>query len=367
MTLLDGDSFRLEQQHDFIPGDVSQSATVPSDESETLLRASIIIPAYNAQKTLAECLAACLAQDYPDFEVIVVDDGSTDGTGAIAKQFDSVRYHRQSNGGPSSARNTGARLASGDLLVYTDADCIPHADWLSQLTSGFEEGVMAVGGTYAIANSGLRLARIVQAEIAQRHCQFQGNVDFLGSFNVAYRRSAFEAVGGFDASYRQASGEDNDLAYRLHDQGGRMVFRPNAVVAHYHPEHLLAYLRTQSRHGYWRVKLYRDHPRRAGGDQYAGWPDLLAPPLGLALPFLLILLAVAGAITGLGTLAATLGLGLLLLYAALHVPLVMRLRHTLSAGDLLYFLLVACMRDYARAVGLVKGLWTFSSRSGSRV
>lgn len=344
-----------------------QSETVPSDEKATRLRASIIIPAYNAQKTLAECLAACLGQDYPDFEVIVVDDGSTDSTSDVAQQFETVQYHRQINGGPSSARNTGARLATGEILVYTDADCVPQPDWLTQLAAGFGEGIVAVGGTYAIANPSAPLARIIQAEIALRHRKFKGDVDFLGSFNVAYRRAAFEAVGGFDESYRQASGEDNDLAYRLHDQSGRMVFNPKAVVSHYHPERLVAYLRTQSRHGYWRVKLYREHPRRAGGDQYAGWPDLLAPPLGLALPFLLILLAVAGAVTGLGTLAATLGLGLLLFYAALHLPLMMRLRHTLAAIDLLYFLMVACLRDIARAVGLLHGLWTFTSRSGSRV
>ncbi len=331
------------------------------------MHASIIIPAYNAQKTLAECVSACLAQDYPDFEVIVVDDGSTDDTGAIAKQFEGVRYHLQSNGGPSSARNAGAQLASGNLLVYTDADCVPHTSWLRQLVAGFGEGIVAVGGTYAIANPASRLARVVQAEIALRHGQFKGDVDFLGSFNVAYRRAAFDAVGGFDESYRQASGEDNDLAYRLQDQGGRMVFSPRAVVAHYHPERLLGYLRTQSRHGFWRVKLYRDHPRRAQGDQYAGWPDLLAPPLGFVLPVLLVLIAIAGAFTGLGVVAATIGLGLVLIYTALRAPLVLRLRHELPADDLLYFLLVACLRDYARATGLVKGLWTFSSRSGSKV
>ena len=331
------------------------------------MRASIIIPAYNAQKTLAECLTACLAQDYPDFEVIVVDDGSTDHASAVAKHFEAVRYHRQSNAGPASARNTGARLASGEILVYTDADCVPKPDWLSQLVAGFGEGIVAVGGTYAIANPSSRLARVVQAEIAQRHRQFKGDVDFLGSFNVAYRRAAFEAIGGFDESYRQASGEDNDLAYRLHDQSGRMVFNPKAVAAHYHPQRLLAYLRTQSRHGYWRVKLYRDHPRRAGGDQYAGWPDLLAPPLGLALPFLLILMAVAGTMSGFGILASILSLALVLFYTALHAPLVLRLRHELSVGDLLYFLLVACLRDFARAVGLVHGLWTFTFRNRNKV
>ncbi len=330
------------------------------------MRASIIIPAYNAQKTLPECLVACLGQNYPDFEVIVVDDGSTDGTSAVAQQFETVLYHRQTNGGPSSARNTGARLASGEILVYTDADCVPHADWLKRLAGGFEEGIVAVGGTYAIANPSSRLARVVQAEIAARHRQFGSEVDFLGSFNVAYRREAFEAAGGFDESYRQASGEDNDLAYRLADFGGRLAFTPTAIVAHYHPERLLPYLRTQARHGFWRVKLYREHPKRAAGDQYAGWPNLIAPPLGIQLPFLIPALLAAGAWWDRGLAATVIISALVLLHTALHAPLALRMRKSLSWGDLLYFLLVACIRDFARGTGLLKGLWAFSSRHKSK-
>lgn len=331
------------------------------------MHASIIIPAYNAEHTLAECLTACLAQDYPDFDVLVIDDGSTDSTESVAGNFDTVRYHRQPNAGPAAARNTGARITGGDLLVYTDADCIPRTDWLRHLVNAMEEGAVAAGGTYDIANPHSRLARVVQSEIAVRHRQFNRNVDFLGSFNVAYRRDAFDAAGGFDESYRQASGEDNDLAYRLNDRGGCLVFTPEAIVAHYHPERLLPYLRTQARHGYWRVKLYRNHPNRTAGDQYAGWPDLLAPPFGLMLLFLLPVLPLVGIWRG--HLAGALGIvaGLVLVYWALHTPLAHRLRGTLSGGDLLYFLFVASLRDIARGLGLVVGLWTFSSRNGSRV
>lgn len=330
------------------------------------LRASIIIPAYNAEKTLERCLQACLSQDYPDFEVIVVDDGSSDATATISKAFDEIPYHHQPNGGPAKARNTGAKQASGDLLVYTDSDCIPAPDWLSQLAAYFEDDVSAVGGTYAIANPESRLARVVQAEIATRHRLFSRDVDFLGSFNVAYRRDAFVAVGGFDETYEQASGEDNDLAYRLTDRGGRLVFTSDAVVAHFHPERLLPYLRTQARHGFWRVKLYRDHPKRATGDHYAGWPDLIAPPVGLALPFLLPALLAAGTWWGTGLAATGVCAALLLFYTALHAPLALRMRGALSTADLLYFLLVACLRDIARGLGLLTGLWTFFIRQGNR-
>ena len=113
-------------------------------------------------------------------------------------------------------------------------------------------------------------------------------MDFLGSFNVAYRKAAFEAVGGFDASFPCASGEDNDLAYRLQDVGGRLRFTREAVVAHHHPTRLWPYLRTQARHGYWRMKLYAKHIGRARrGDQYAGMADLAAPPLALLVVALL--------------------------------------------------------------------------------
>ena len=125
---------------------------------------------------------------------------------------------------------------------------------------------------------------MVHEEIAVRHGQFGAEVDFLGSFNVAYRKEAFDAAGGFDDSFTRASGEDNDLAYRLRGAGNVLRFAKDAVVAHYHPECLWPYLRTQARHGYWRMKLYAKHPGRArSGDQYAGPADLAGPPLSLVL------------------------------------------------------------------------------------
>lgn len=324
------------------------------------MRASIIIPAYNAERTLAECLAACRAQDYPDFEVIVVDDGSTDRTAEIAAGFADVRVISAPNAGPAAARNRGTAAATGEILVYTDSDCVPRRDWLARLLTGLEDGVAAVGGTYACANPDQQLARVIQAEIARRHAQFQPEVDFLGSFNVAYRAAAFRDAGGFDESYRAASGEDNDLAYRLQDAGGQLRFVPEAVVAHYHPTRLWAYLRTQARHGYWRVKLYRQHPRRASGDQYAGWLDLMAPPLGLllvaALPLVLAAIPIIG--HGGGLLG---GFGAFLaLYVGLHVPIALRLRRDLSPADLLYFFGMVSLRDIARALGLVRGVWHFT-------
>src|SRR5690606_1272973 len=118
----------------------------------------------------------------------------------------------------------------------------------------------------------------------------------LGSYNVAYRKAAFDAAGGFDESFTQASGEDNDLAYRILDTGAKLIHVPAARVAHYHPTDRAAYMRTQARHGFWRVKLYKKHPRRSGGDNYAGRLDLYAPIVNHALAYANPVIILAGVI-----------------------------------------------------------------------
>lgn len=326
------------------------------------MRVSVVIPAYNSERTLAECVAACLAQSYSDREIIVVDDGSQDRTGEIAQSFP-VRYLRQDNRGPAAARNAGARMASGEIVAFTDADCVPRPDWIEQLVSGFDSGDTAgVGGTYGIANPRSPLARVVHAEIQVRHKRFADTVDFLGSFNVAYERRAFDAVGGFDEDFRIASAEDNDLAYRLLDNGGTLRFNREAIVDHYHPERLWPYLRTQMRHGFWRMKLYAKHPRRASGDQYAGLSAFLGPPL--ALLTLVLALALGATIAfAQNPFAAVIVFVPLALTFACHGVIRAKLsgevrrEYSRADGSTLYRLML--FRDIARGIGLVRGVFHF--------
>lgn len=328
--------------------------------SEYGLRISIIVPAYNNEATLGECIQACLSQSHPAEEIIVVDDGSTDGTTRIA-QAHRVRYIRQENSGPAAARNRGAAVAKGSILAFTDADCVPASDWLERLGEGFGEGVSAVGGTYGIANPESRLARIIHEEIALRHSRFGNCVDFLGSFNVAYRKEAFEAAGGFDESFLSASAEDNDLAYRLAEGGGALRYRKEAVVGHYHPERYGPYLRSQMNHGFWRMKLYAKHLGRAPrGDQYAPWPNLVAPPLALAQVILLLALPVAISIDpAKGLLFSFLACVPILPWIALHLPMAGRMVKQSGNRECWAFLPLACARDCARAWGMVRGILRF--------
>jgi len=319
---------------------------------------SIIIPAYNAEKTLARCLEACLNQTYSDVEVIVVDDGSTDSTPQIAESF-SATFLTQQRQGPAAARNRGAETAKGEYLAFTDSDCVPAPDWIERLVSEMGDGVAAVGGTYDIANPESLLARMVHEEIVARHARLDRDVDFLGSFNLMVRRAAFEEVGGFDESFPRASGEDNDLAYRLQNAGGRLRFVPEAAVAHYHPTRLWPYLRAQARHGYWRMKLYTKHPNRAKqGDRYASVIDLAGPPLSI-MAVAALMLAVVLVAAGVGGRAVTGISALPVAYAALQVRMPARMATRTRDGRMALFTGVVILRDVARAAGMVAGMVQF--------
>jgi glycosyltransferase involved in cell wall biosynthesis len=259
---------------------------------------SVIIPAYNASATIGRALEALSKQNcFQPFEVIVVDDGSFDNTGTIVCSFPSVKYIRQDNAGPAAARNRGAGLAQGEFLAFTDSDCIPHEDWISQLMAGFgQPQVGVVAGSYGIANPESRLARCVYKEILWRHCHLMPDYpNSFGSYNFCVRKNVFEAVGGFDTGYRAASGEDNDLSYKITQSGWRIYFQRQALVDHYHPALVAKYLKEQFRHGFWRVKMYQDHPRMMRGDGYTFWKDIIEMPLGVCslfggvilLPFLI--------------------------------------------------------------------------------
>ncbi len=314
------------------------------------MKVSIVIPAHNAAATLGECLAASINQTYTDREVIVVDDGSTDATPEIARKFP-VTVLQQPKSGPAAARNAGARVANGDIVAFTDSDCIPHRDWASRLVEGFSEDVGAVGGTYGIANSGSMLARIIHNEIRGRHASFSYEVDFLGSYNLAVKRDVFNALHGFDENFRAASGEDNDLSYRIHDAGYALRYTPAAVVDHYHPERLVPYLRAQARHGFWRMKLYAKHPKRSGGDKYAGGVELASASLAFLLLLTLILFP--------WSFLACIPFGLVVLIVLWRSVLAGSMAASSRDLRMLTAIPVLLLRDIARGIGLARGVWHF--------
>ncbi|MFM1921387.1 MAG: hypothetical protein RLZZ303_3021 [Candidatus Hydrogenedentota bacterium] len=331
-----------------------------------MIPVSVIVPSYNAERTLAECIEALLHQDYPDLEIIIVDDGSTDRTAEIAHGYEGITYIRQDNAGPAAARNRGAAAAKGEWLAFTDSDCIAEPDWISALMAKVRanegKGVVGVGGTYGIANPESLLARIIHAEIQARHARMKDEVDFLGSFNVAYERMAFEAVGGFDESFSQASAEDNDLAYRLIDADGKLLFSKLAIVNHYHPTRLLPYFKTQMRHGFWRVRLNKKHENRSRGDAYADGIELrfsmglVGNIVGACMGYLLLLL---GSRDPDETFLYIFVTGNLLLSFLIRIPLTLEMLKLQLILDAACYPFIAISRDLPRLLGLLWGTLNF--------
>jgi len=317
------------------------------------VRPSIVIPAYNAARTLQRTLAACKRQRWQGkpVEIVVVDDGSTDRTAKIPERA-GARCMQQQNAGPAAARNTGWRAAQGDVICFTDSDCIPPADWVSRLLTVLEaEGASGVGGSYDIANPGSVIAACIHDEITYRHARMSGSVPFLGTFNVCFRCQALEEIGGFDESFPTASAEDNDLSYRLTEGGHELVFEPTIKVQHRHPERLWQFLGQQFWRAYWRIKLYRKHPHMMRGDRYTNLADAITVPTFLLLtglaPFAWLPCVgwVAGALTLLGL--------------ALQLPAA---RHALRSGHRATALVAPglfFLRGFAWAWGAVWGLLAF--------
>jgi glycosyltransferase involved in cell wall biosynthesis len=323
---------------------------------------SVIIPAYNASATIGRTLEALSRQNcFQPFEVIVVDDGSSDNTAEIVSSFASVRYVRQDNAGPASARNHGAGLAQGEYLAFTDSDCLPHEDWLSLLMAGMsQEQVGVVSGSYGIANPQSVLARCVYAEILWRHTHLMPDFpNSFGSYNFCVKKNVFDAVGGFNTAYRNASGEDNDLSYKIIRSGWRIYFQRKALVDHYHPTRVVKYLKEQFRHGFWRLTVYRDHPPMMRGDGYTFWKDIIEIPL---VGFFLACAALSAfhglRLNDVGGFALFPFLVFEILWALIMV-------HCFSEG--IFYGFVLLFRAFARMFGLSTGILSFLFKKEAKI
>ena len=233
---------------------------------------SVIVPTYNAEKTIGQCLEALAGQSYPadSYEVIVVDDGSTDGTGDIARRH-KIKYIRQENRGPAAARNRGAEEAGGEIILFTDSDCLPDKDWIGEMVKPFADpGVAAVKGAYKTGQKEIT-ARFAQLEFEERFQLLKKaeSIDMVDTYSAGFRRKIFMDMGGFDTSFPVANNEDTELSYRMSAAGHKMVFNPDAIVYHLdHPSSVKRYARLKFWRGYWRMAVYRRFPDKMVKDTY---------------------------------------------------------------------------------------------------
>jgi len=240
---------------------------------ERKLRFSVIVCTYNGTATLRACLESLERLRYPDFEVLLIDDGSTQDIAAIAHDFPGVRYVRQAHAGLSVARNLGASLATGEILAYTDDDCIADEDWLTYLSLGFaDQQWVAAGGPNIPPQPRNRIEAVVAAAPgAPAHVLLTDTeAEHLPGCNLAIRKTALNSIGGFHPQYRVA-GDDVDVCWRLREMGGQLHFIPGAMVWHHRRYTVGAYLRQQRGYGRAEALLMKDHPERFGPLGGARW------------------------------------------------------------------------------------------------
>jgi glycosyltransferase involved in cell wall biosynthesis len=212
---------------------------------------SVIVCSYNGGRTLAACLDSLGKLNYPNYEILLVDDGSTDDTAYIAAQFPSVRYIHQTNHGLSHARNTGAAAANGEVFAYTDSDCMADVDWLYYLIGALLSGNYAgVGGPNVTppAQNWVQ-ACVAAAPGGPSHVLLTDTIaEHIPGCNMAFYRWAFESIRGFDAEYHKA-GDDVDFCWRLQQAGAVIAFSAAAIVWHHRRLTVRAFFRQQEGYG----------------------------------------------------------------------------------------------------------------------
>jgi O-antigen biosynthesis protein len=243
-------------------------------------KVSVVICAYNAASTLEDNLASLTRLDYPNYEVMVVDDGSSDATREIASRYP-FRLISVPNGGLSAARNLGLHAASGEIVAYTDADTRVDQHWLSHLVQPFlEGGVAGVGGPNVVPPDDGWIAQCVaRSPGGPVHVMLDNTeAEHIPGCNMAFRKRALEAVGGFDPTYVKA-GDDVDICWRLQEHGYSLGFAPGAVVWHHHRDSIKAYWKQQVGYGEGESFLQHRHTDRFNKRGHVRWAGRIYSPL----------------------------------------------------------------------------------------
>jgi O-antigen biosynthesis protein len=254
-------------------------AHVPFSADASWPKVSVVVCSYNGAGTIRGCLEALRQLDYPDFEVLVVDDGSTDATGAIAAEYN-VRVLVSAHAGLGSARNSGFRAARGEIVAYIDDDAYPDPHWLRYLATCFQRGdFIGVGGpNLPPPEDGIIAEAVANAPGGPDHVLLTDTVaEHIPGCNMAFRKDALERIDGFDPRFRSA-GDDVDLCWRLQERGWKLGFSPAAVVWHHRRSSVRGYWQQQVGYGRAEALLERKWPEKYNSAGHVHWSGRMYTP-----------------------------------------------------------------------------------------
>lgn len=229
-----------------------------------MINVSIVVPTFRRPALLARCLEAVLAQNYPpaNYEVIIVDDAASDHTRCQVEQYAlrgaegeyTIRYIPVTTShGPAAARNVGLRAAFGEIIAFTDDDCIPCPKWLQAGVKAMPENGAVIAGKVIVpvppvpTDYELNASRLEHSEFVTANC-------FV-------RRTALIEVGGFDERFTAAWREDSDLRFTLHEHGACCIAAPDAVVIHPVRPAPWGVSISQQQKSVFNALLYKKHPK----------------------------------------------------------------------------------------------------------
>ncbi|MEN9903571.1 MAG: hypothetical protein RLZZ555_136 [Pseudomonadota bacterium] len=236
-------------------------------------RVTVVVCSYNGARTIRDTMEGLKKLEYPNFEVIVVNDGSTDATPRIVSEYEGVRLISTENRGLSAARNTGWQEGSGEIIAYIDDDAYPDPHWLHFLAWRFLHGDwVGVGGPNiappgdgpiadCVANAPGGPVQVLLTDTEAEH---------IPGCNMAFRRDALAAIDGFDVRYR-AAGDDVDLCWRLQERGGKIGFHAGAMDWHHRRNSLRMYWNQQKGYGKAEALLEEKWPERYNAAGHVAW------------------------------------------------------------------------------------------------
>lgn len=260
---------------EFVPSPQGQPAGTPPP------KVSVIVATYNGERTLGACLRSLQRIEYPNYEVLVVNDGSTDQTAEIVREFPNVKLINQLvNQGLSVARNAGMKAATGDIIAYTDDDCRVSPHWLSYLCDGLlRSECVGIGGPNYLPPEDSAVARAVMASPGGPAAVLLNDqiAEHIPGCNMAFWKWALEEIEGFDPIFERA-GDDVDICWRIQQKGWQIAWHPAAFVWHARRNTVKAYLRQQYGYGEAESLLMRKHPGRFNGLGACTWKGRIYAP-----------------------------------------------------------------------------------------
>ncbi|MFA4853727.1 MAG: glycosyltransferase family 2 protein [Candidatus Omnitrophota bacterium] len=207
------------------------------------MKISLCIPCFNSEKTLGACLEGALHQSMPADEILVIDDGSTDMTAAIAGKYPVKIIKHAKNMGLAAARNTAIKNTDAEFIASLDSDCKPDKDWLKYLVGRINLSNVAGAGGRVVETGASSIFDIWRSVHMQQHWgeRRKTNPPFLFGSNTLFRKAALISAGFYDDNYRN-NFEDVDISRRLRKTGYNLVYEPQAAVGHLREDDLFSLL-----------------------------------------------------------------------------------------------------------------------------